>query len=293
MVASVAPAGVPNVSASDMTQMENETGTQSYGAGTNQGLGSSYLSLLPGYLQMSQAGQLPSGGLANDPAAQWLMNNGYLQGDLASNNITGGYKAEGVSSTGQYNPTDPMNIGAGYGSDQGNQNMVLSGPNPFGYSTIGSQDVHELTSPTQNPSAFGTSAYGTPTVDKGNLASNQDWISKYLVPGMQLAASAAFGGGLSAITSGASSLGMGVYNMGSGIVQGLAGGASPAQVAENVGAGLAGNALAGAAGANGIPSSMTQFVSPAVRAALAAAQGQQQSPYQLVGPAVKLASNLG
>jgi len=98
-----------------------------------------------------------------------------------------------VQQGGTYNPTDPMNIGAGYGSDQGNQNLIIAGNNPYGYSTIGSQDVHELQSPSQSPSSFGTSPYG-PTVDKANLASNQDWLSKYLIPLMQAGASAGFGG---------------------------------------------------------------------------------------------------
>lgn len=265
----------PTISSSDMTAMENEAGTQSYGAGTNQGLGSTYLSQLPGYLQMAQTGQLPSGGLANDPAATWLLNNGYLQGDLASNNITGGYKAEGVDSSGKYNSSDPYNIGAGYGSAQGNQNITMAGPNALGYSTLGSGDVKEIQTPKQAPQDFGTSAYGTPTVNANDLASNQDIWSKYIVPGMQLAASAAFGGGLSAITGGASALGMGVYNAGSGIVQGLAGGGSPTQIAEGVGAGLAGNALGGAINSTGIPPQVMQFLTPAVRYALSQAQTKQ------------------
>jgi hypothetical protein len=184
---------VPTISASDMQAMEQAYGTGSYGAGTNQGLGALYTSMVPAYLQMAASGSLPAN-LQDDPVANWLMQNGYLQGDLASGNITGGYKSEGVQQGGTYNPTDPNNVGSGYGSDQGNQNLLLAPNNPFGYSTIGSQDVHELSTPQQNPSAFGTGAFGDPTVSKTNLAQNQDWISKFLIPLMQTGASIGFGG---------------------------------------------------------------------------------------------------
>lgn len=182
----------PTITPQIMQQLQQVFGTTSYGTGANQGLGASYTSMLPAYLQMAAQGSLPAN-LQNDPVATWLIQNGYLQGDLASGAITGGYKSEGVQAGGTYNPTDPNNVGAGYGSDQGNQNLLLAPPNPFGYTTIGSQDVKELTTPAQSPGAFGTGAFGDQTVNKGNLASNQDWISEFLVPLMEVGAGAGFG----------------------------------------------------------------------------------------------------
>jgi len=194
-VASTAPTITPQI----MQQLEQVFGTSSYGTGANQGLGASYTSMIPAYLQMAAQGSLPAN-LQNDPVANWLIQNGYLQGDLASGNITGGYKSEGVSTSASgkavYNPQDPNNVGSGYGSDQGNQNLLLAPNNPFGYSTIGSQDVHELASPTQAPQMFGTGAFGDTTVNKADLAQNQDFMSKYGIPIMEMIAGAGFGGGL-------------------------------------------------------------------------------------------------
>src|SRR5208282_4241967 len=194
---------IPTVSASDLQAMMQGAGATGYGApSAGQGLGSSYLSMLPAYLQGTAGGANGSNIIqdaqsGNDPVFNWLQQNGYLGNivtDASGNtSIAPGYKAEGVQQGGTYNPTAATNIGSGYGADQGNQNLQLAGNNPFGVNTIGQQDVHELQSPTQNPSQFGTSPYGA-TVNKGNLAQNQDVWSKYLIPLMQAAASAGFGG---------------------------------------------------------------------------------------------------
>lgn len=296
MPASAAPPATPTLTAADIEAADPSVGANpSQAELTSLGLGSSDLSMLPVFMQYAaQNGGGVNSTMAASAPYQWLAQNGWLQGDSGGDSVTGGYKAEGVQPGGTYNAQDPYNLGAGYGSDQGNQTMVLSGPNPYGYSTIGAQDVKEIQSPTQDPSAFGTSAYGTPTVDKNDLESNQDIWSKFIVPGMQLAAGLAFSGGLGDITGGASTLGTGVYNAASGAVQGLAGGSSPTQIAEGVGAGLAGSYLGSQAGSLGLPSSVTQFFNPAVQTALQLASGQKPNPYSLVGPAVKYGlSNLG
>ena len=185
--------GVPNLSVSDVLQADPSAGSQ---AGAAQGAGSSYLSMLPAFLQASY--NSGNGGIgpdmAQNPAYQWLTSNGYLTGDAQGGSVGLGWKAAGVGPGGTYNPKAVTNVGGqGFGADQGNQNLQEVGANPFGVSTEGALDVHNIQSPTQSPTSFGSNELG-PTVNKANVASNQDAWSKYIVPLMQIAAAAGYGG---------------------------------------------------------------------------------------------------
>ena len=203
MAASTQPA-IPTLSAQDVLQADPSAAG---GNLANQGQGSSYLSMLPAFLQYaSQNG----GGVSSDMAAsapyQWLLANNYIAGDTGGTSVGLGWKAAGVTgapiAAGQtgtsagYNPNTATNIGSGFqvnGGAGGNTMLQMTGNNPYGVSTLGSLDVKELQNPAQSPSSFGSNALG-PTVNKNNLQSNQDAWSKYIVPLMQAGASAGFGG---------------------------------------------------------------------------------------------------
>jgi len=177
----------------------------------NQGMGSSYLSMLPAILQSvyNSGNSGVSSDVAQSAPFQWLMQNGYLSGSPDGSNVTLGWKAAGVGQGGTFNPSAATNVGPqGFGADVGNQNLQIAGNNPFGVNTQGGLDVHNIQSPTQNPSAFGSNAMG-PTVSKSNVQSNQDAWSKYIVPLMQAGASAGFGalGGMGQLGS----LGSGLF----------------------------------------------------------------------------------
>ena len=181
----------PNLSAADVLQSDPSAAG---GNLANQGQGSSYLSMLPAILQSvySSGNSGVSSDMANSAPYKWLVANNYLTDDGNGGNVGMGWKAAGVGQGGTYDPTVATNIGQGFGSGNSNQ-LQMVGNNPYGVSTLGSLDVHELQSPTQNPSMYGSTALG-PTVSRANLASNQDAWSKYIVPLMQAGASIGFGG---------------------------------------------------------------------------------------------------
>lgn len=183
----------PTLSASDVLGLDPSAAG---GNLANQGMGSSYLQMLPAILQSvyNSGNSGVTSDVAQSAPFQWLMSNGYLSGSPDGSNVTLGWKAAGVGQGGTFDPTAVTNVGAqGFGADVGNQNLQIAGNNPFGVSTLGGLDVHAIQNQNQDPSAFGSNAMG-PTINKANLASNQDAWSKYIVPLMQAGASAGFGG---------------------------------------------------------------------------------------------------
>ena len=182
----------------------------------NQGMGSSYLSMLPAILQSvyNSGNSGVSSDVAQSAPFQWLMQKGYLSGSPDGSNVTLGWKAAGVGQGGTFNPSAATNVGPqGFGADVGNQNLQIAGNNPFGVNTQGGLDVHNIQSPTQNPSAFGSNAMG-PTVNKSNVASNQDVWSKFVLPAMQAAAGFAMPGAVGMVDPGMGLTGLqnGIFN---------------------------------------------------------------------------------
>lgn|SRR5208282_5865331 len=198
VMADPAPTNIPNLSSADMTQIATALGVDPRNYGVNQGQGQSYISQVPALIQ---AGSNIVGAVQNTAPVQWLLQNGYLtQGD---NGFGPGWRSSGLTgqavlpgqttlaqlqTTGAYNPA--QDIGTGWIDAQG---MVpLVGASPFAGPTIGALDRSNISTPAQNPSAFGTSIWG-PTENPANMVQNQDWISQYLIPLMEVGAGIGFG----------------------------------------------------------------------------------------------------
>lgn len=190
--ASVLPTSSPTLSASDIQTQEQEAGTQSYGAGTNQGLGSTYISQLPTYAEGFANGTLDPNQMGNDPAFQWFQKNGLLDaaGGLSGNaQLQGLYNMGGV--IGDVGPLDKT----GHATPGTNPALEIAPNNALGQSTLGGLDVKEIQTPQQNPSMFGTDPItGDPLVSPYNLEHIQDSMDKYGIPIMEGLAGAAFGG---------------------------------------------------------------------------------------------------
>jgi hypothetical protein len=210
-MADPAPTDLGNITPADLGQMEqwfggraasdSGGGNYAHNISAGQGLGQSYLSMVPVYTQGGFAPPNPG----EDHVFDTLVANGYLTvgGDASGNgnSILPGWRSYGVTGK-TVNPGDRttsqlvasgaidpnMDVGPG-GYGVGNK-LQLAPPNPFGVNTIGQQNVHEILSPTQAPAAFGTSPFG-PTVDRRDLAGNQDAFGRYIIPLIQIAMSAA------------------------------------------------------------------------------------------------------
>src|SRR5271166_2980710 len=115
-MAAPAPTNIPTLSASDIQTMQQGinannglAGNPTAGGGAAQGQGSSYLSMIPVYLQMAQqqggssgsegggSGPGTSMDLSNDPAYQWLLGNGYLSGSADGSSISPGFRSQGIT----------------------------------------------------------------------------------------------------------------------------------------------------------------------------------------------------
>lgn len=172
--------GAAPVLTSQMAQAINPGGGADQGAGS--GVGSNALSMLVPLMQQGfltgNSGQALSG---NDPMANWLN----MQGLIGQND-------QGQIGAGSQTPTalGPQGFGSG-------MTVQMAGNNPYGVNTVGGLNVHELQSPTQNPSAFGSNQYG-PTTQASNLVHNHD-IWDTALPIVQSALMAAFSGGIGAL----------------------------------------------------------------------------------------------
>ncbi len=207
-MADPAPTTIPTLTSAIVTQiLQNiggNTGNPVNAANASNGVGQSYLSMIPVYLQGSYGtGGMGGLNLSNDPVYQWLLSNGYLSGSPDGSTIAPGWRGEGITGTtvqpgtktmaqlqaaGNYDPTQDAGP-QGFGNST---NLLMAPNNPYGINTLGILDVKELESPSQAPGAFGTGAFGDPTVSKYDLVSNTD-IWSQIIPLMELAAGVGFG----------------------------------------------------------------------------------------------------
>ncbi len=239
-MADPAPTNIPTLSSSDMQSIAQAMGVDPRQLGAGQGQGSSYLSLIPSLIQ-GQYSNANIGAAANSAPVQWLIQNGYITSGGDAGGFQPGWRSSGITGqsvqpgqttiaqltkTGAYDPS--QDIGTGWQDAQG---MVpLVGANPFGVApTIGALDRSNIASPTQDPGQFGTSIWG-PTENPGNMVQNQDWMSRYGIPIMELLAGSAFGavGGFGELGG----IGKSLFSLGGSDVQNAGNGntINPAQI---------------------------------------------------------------